>query len=134
MRPTNLLARLSVPLYRASLQVAASPCWKMVVPDVISACLSLDAWTFTPAACWVPLPIASPPPSAFPQSLWGRLTAPIRSATSERGWCRSCSHSLMFRPRGLLPPRSLPPPCVHTGQPWCLRPSRTQVVTFLCIG
>jgi hypothetical protein len=70
MRPTTLLARLSASLYRAALQVAASPCWKMVVPDVISACLSLDAWTLTPAACWVPLPITSPPPSAFPQSLW----------------------------------------------------------------
>jgi hypothetical protein len=31
------------PYIRESLQVAASPCWKMVVPDVISASLSLDA-------------------------------------------------------------------------------------------
>jgi hypothetical protein len=47
---------------------------------------------------------------------------------------RGCSHSLMFRPRGLLPPRSLPPPCLHTGQPWRLHPSRTPVVTGRCIG
>ena len=38
-------------------------------PDVISACLSLDAWTFTPAAWWGHVPLTSPPPSAFPQSL-----------------------------------------------------------------
>jgi len=111
MRPTNLLARLSVPLYRASLQVAASPCWTMVVPDVISACLSLDAWTFTPAVWWVPLPITSPPPSAFPQSSWvGSPRQSVQRLPNGR-WCRSCSHSLMFRPRGLLPPRSLLPPC-----------------------
>ena len=67
-----------------SVQVAASPCCDVVLPDVISACLSLDAWTLTPAARWVPVPIASPPPSAFPQSSWGRLPASIRSATSER--------------------------------------------------
>ena len=73
-----------VPLYHTSLQVAASPCWSRVVPDVISACLSLDAWTLTPAARWVHVPITSPPPSAFPQSSWGRLPASIRSATSER--------------------------------------------------
>jgi hypothetical protein len=59
-----------VALYRESLQVVTSPCWTMVVPDVISACLSLDAWTPTPAAWWVHLPLTSPPPSAFPQSLW----------------------------------------------------------------
>ena len=45
---------------------------------------SLDAWTLTPAVWWVHVPITSPPPSAFPQSSWGRLPAPIRSATSER--------------------------------------------------
>ena len=67
-----------------SVQVAASPCCDVVLPDVISACLSLDAWTLTPAVWWVHGPIASPPPSAFPQSSWGRLPASIRSATSER--------------------------------------------------
>ena len=67
-----------------SVQVAASPCCGVALPDVISACLSLDAWTLTPAAWWVHWPITSPPPSAFPQSSWGRLTALIRSATSER--------------------------------------------------
>ena len=72
------------PSVRGSVQVGASPCWDVVLPDVISACLSLDAWTLTPAARWVHVPITSPPPSAFPQSSWGRLPASIRSATSER--------------------------------------------------
>lgn len=49
----------------------------------------------------------------LPQVPMGRLTATIHSATSERGGVRSRSHSFMFRPRGLLPPRSLPP----QGQP-----------------
>ena len=38
MRPTTFLSRTEVfTLYRGALQVAASPCWKVVVPDVISA-------------------------------------------------------------------------------------------------
>ena len=31
-----------------SSQVVVSPCWKMVLPDVISACPSLCVWTLTP--------------------------------------------------------------------------------------
>ncbi len=39
MRQTILLPPFSVSLYGGSLQVAASPCWKMALPDVISAIL-----------------------------------------------------------------------------------------------
>ena len=35
-------------LARGSLQVAASPCWDLAFPDVISASLSPGAWTPTP--------------------------------------------------------------------------------------
>ena len=59
-----------VSLYPPVCAGLTSPCEKKVVPDVISACLSLDAWPPTPAARWVPLPITSPTPSAFPKSLW----------------------------------------------------------------
>ena len=135
MRSTLLLARLSTTLYRTSLQVAASPCWKRVVPDVISACLSLDAWTFTPAVWWVPVPITSPPPSAFPQSSWGRLPAPIRSATSERevmSGLQSFTHVQASRFAATqVAPTAVPS---STGQPWRIRPSSTPVVTFRCIG
>jgi hypothetical protein len=76
MRPTLVLARPSLGLYRPSLQVAASPCWSRVVPDVISACLFLDAWTLTPAAWRVHLPIS------FPTTI-GLPPVPMRSATRD---------------------------------------------------
>ena len=41
MRPTRFLSRIEAfTLYRESLQVAASPCCKVVVPDVLSAILA----------------------------------------------------------------------------------------------
>src|SRR5260370_39761268 len=40
---------------RRSLQVAASPCWEPVLPDVISAILSSDAWPSTPTVPPSPL-------------------------------------------------------------------------------
>src|SRR5919197_3786853 len=115
--------------------VAASPCCDVALPDVISACLSLDAWTLTPAARWVPVPITSPPPSAFPQSSWGRLPASIRSATSERevmSELQSFTHVQASRFAATqVAPTAVPS---STGQPWRIRPSGTQGVTFLCIG
>jgi hypothetical protein len=53
-----------------SLQVVTSPCCDEALPDVISARLSLDAWTLSAAVCQMHLPITSPAPSAFPQSPW----------------------------------------------------------------
>ena len=47
----NSSRRLRVNYYNGSLQVVTSPCWKMVLPDVISASLSLRAWT--------PIPVGS---------------------------------------------------------------------------
>ena len=118
-----------------SVQVAASPCCDVVLPDVISACLSLDAWTLTPAVWWVHGPIASPPPSAFPQSSWGRLPASIRPATSEReviSGLQSFTHVQASRFAATqVAPTAVPS---STGQPWRIRPSSTPVVTFRCIG
>ncbi len=48
------------------MQVVASPCWEMALPDVISASPSLDDWTCTAAARWVLVPVSSPATSAFP--------------------------------------------------------------------
>jgi len=42
--PTSFSSRL----VGGSLQVAAGPCWEMVLPDVISVGPSLDAWPPTP--------------------------------------------------------------------------------------
>jgi hypothetical protein len=50
MRQTNLLPSYSVPLLDGSSQVVTSPCWMLALPDVVSACLSLDAWPHTPAS------------------------------------------------------------------------------------
>jgi len=76
MRPTPILSLLSVvALYRASLQVAASPCWPRVVPDVISASLSLDACAPLPVASAVHMPVTSRASSAFPE-VQGRVGSP----------------------------------------------------------
>jgi hypothetical protein len=76
MRPTPILSLLSVfALYRASLQVAASPCWTRVVPDVISASLSLDACAPLPVVSAVHMPVTSRASSAFPE-VQGRVGSP----------------------------------------------------------
>ena len=66
---------LSFPLYRESLQVVANPCWKLALPDVISANPSPRVWTLTPAAPVVHLPVSSHRTSAFPPRLIGRRLA-----------------------------------------------------------
>ena len=97
-----------------SVQVAVSPCWEEDLPDVVSAHLSLRAWTPTPAARGVPLPVSSSTTSAFPAFGPGR-----RSATSvqrlqygaffEAAVIHSCSGpQVCSPPRSLLPLRSHP--------------------------
>ena len=70
MRQTKFLRQNFVfhTYIQRSLQVAASPCWKVVLPDVISANLSQDAWALIPAGRRVHLPVSSPTSSAFPKS------------------------------------------------------------------
>jgi hypothetical protein len=63
-----------------SLQVAVSPCWEEDLPGVISAHLSLRAWTPTPVAPVVHVPVSSHRTTAFPTFGTGRRsTTPIRS-------------------------------------------------------
>jgi len=45
---------------------------------------SLDAWTITPAASGVRLPVSSPRASAFPKTVAGRRSADTRATTSAR--------------------------------------------------
>ena len=54
------------PSYTRSLQVAVSPCWESDLPGVVSANLSSRAWTPTPAALVVLLPVSSHKTTAFP--------------------------------------------------------------------
>ena len=55
-----------------SLQVAVSPCCATVLPDAISADLSVRVWTPTPVAPRVHFPVSSPEALAFPAVRTGR--------------------------------------------------------------
>jgi hypothetical protein len=55
-----------------SVQVAVRPCWEQDLPDVLSAPLSRRAWTPTPVALEVLLPVASLKTAAFPSCGPGR--------------------------------------------------------------
>ena len=85
-----------------SLQVAASPGCKLDLPDVISADLFPRAWTSTPAAPKVLLPVTSLGTSAFSQIGRDRRSTMSGHPLPSGGSFRGCSHSLMFRPAGLL--------------------------------
>jgi hypothetical protein len=90
-------------LVSGSLQVAASPCWEMALPDVSSAYPSLDAWTYPPAARAVHVPISSRPASAFPtsQHVGRRLRIPAQSSFVRIRISGSLSF-VIFRPPSLL--------------------------------
>lgn len=91
------------PLYHESLQVAARPCWMEVFPSVISVNLSLDAWTHTPAVPTGALTRFFPGDNGLHHAESGSAlhNIPVRQllyGVASRG----SSHSLMFRPPGLL--------------------------------
>ena len=67
-----------------SMQVAVSPGWEKDLPDVLSASLSRRAWTPTPAARAVPVPVSSLTTAAFPSCGPGRRSTMYRTATSVR--------------------------------------------------
>jgi hypothetical protein len=123
--PPSLLLRTHAPILpppRASVmpsdtrsvQVAVSPCWEKDLPDVISAHLSLRAWTPTPAARGVHLPVSSSTTSAFPSFGPGRRSAtPVQrfqyGALVEAAVIHSCSGpQVCSPPRSLLPIRQTP--------------------------
>jgi len=108
------------PLDNRSTQVAVSPCWVEDLPDVLSAHPSLRAWTPTPAALEVRVPVSSPKTSAFPSFGPGRRSTKSvqrfqSGALFEAAVIRSCSG-----PQVCSPPRSLLP----------LRQRRMAAVTF----
>ena len=92
-----------------SSQVAVSPCCIQLLPSVISADLSSDAWTPTTVVDKVRLPVSSPVTSAFPNTSLGRLNHNSAQRLLSGSNLRGCSHSIIFRPPSLLPPRSFPP-------------------------
>jgi len=104
------------------------------LPDFISANPSLDAWTPTPAAPEVHLPVSSSKTSAFPTLGPGRRVALTRTATSVRD---SVFGAAVIRfASGLqvcLPPRSLLPIPLYIAvwQPWLIHSSNVKSVTSL---
>jgi hypothetical protein len=112
--PSSSLVRTHVPIHGSpsasvgtscggSLQVVASPCWVMDLPDVISASPSSDVWTSSPAAHEVLMLVSSLVASAFPSNRVGRRMATSCPSDFEAGASfRARSHSLMFRPPSLL--------------------------------
>src|SRR5262249_46506569 len=103
-----------VPSDSGSMQVAVSPCWEKDLPDVISAHLSLRAWTPTPVAREVLLPVSSLTTSAFPSFGPGRRSTMSvqrlqHGALVEAAVIRSCSGpQVCSPPRSLLPLRHTP--------------------------
>jgi hypothetical protein len=101
----------------------------LALPDVSSANLSLRAWTPTPAARVVHLPVSSPTTTAFPTLGPGRrLTTSIQrlpyGLVFEAAIILLCSGpQICSPPRSLLPQRLL-----GTGQPWLLRPRLSRFV------
>ncbi len=111
-----------------SLQVVVTPCCELALPDVISANLSPNAWTHTPAVLLVRLLVSSQETTAFTDL--GAARQPTNSVlrllygSSFRG----CSHSLMFRPPVLLATQIVPT-AAFAGQPWLLLPRISRFVT-----
>ena len=121
--PSSCLGRT---LNTRSVQVAVSPCWEKDLPDVISAHLSLRAWTPTPAARVVHLPVSSHTTSAFPPFGPGRRsTMSVQrfqyGAFFEAAVIHSCSG-----PQVCSPPRSLLPirPTPYGSRDFSIRASR----------
>jgi hypothetical protein len=76
-----------------------------------------------------------PHDSGLPPVRTGSALHNVRTATSVRHPFRGCSHSLMFRPAGLLATPVAPTDITHAmWQPWLLRPSLSRFVTSPCPG
>ena len=131
---STLLAASVIPSDSGSMQVAVSPCWEEDLPDVVSAHPSLRAWTPTPAALEVRMPVSSPKTAAFPPFGPGRRsTMPVQrlqhGALFEAAVVHSC------RPAGVLTTQVAPTATASAvGQPWFLRPSLSRFVTSPCPG
>ena len=115
MRQSSTLPLPTVsPLVNGSVPVAVSPGWEEDLPDVISASLSLRAWTPTPAARVVLVPVSSHTTAAFPALGPGRRSAISvqrlqYGAFFEAAVIHSCSGpQVCSPPRSLLPLRTGP--------------------------
>ena len=103
--------RLWSPLAGGSLQIATSLCWIVALPGVISANLSLRAWTPTPAALVVHIPVFLPQDNGLPD---------VRTRSALATSIRQLQYGLFLEaaiihlcsgPQICSPPRLLLPQC-----------------------
>jgi len=104
--PSSCLGR---PLTTRSVQVAVSPCWAKDLPDVLSAHLALRAWTPTPAARVVHVPVSSHTTAAFPPFGPGRRAAKPVQRLQYGALCEAAVICSWSGPQVCSPPRSLLP-------------------------
>ena len=127
-----------------SLQVAACPCWKKALPDVLSSLCGEVRGPVPRRASSVPLPVSSRRAAASPavQEV-RRAETPAMIATSMTNRFRGCSHAVMFRLPHLLGPQGAPTVeaqslrgsrAVYATQRTCGYPSRPVVSLRACIG
>ncbi len=117
-----------------SLQLAVSHCWAQALPDVISANPSPRVWTPTPAAPMGARARCFPTGIGLPRVRTGSAHRFSPTATSVGTHFRSCSHSLIFRPTGLLATQVAPTSGFRPRQQWLLRPRLSRFVTSPCSG
>ena len=98
-----------LPLNNGSVPVAVSPGWEEDLPDVLSAYLSLRAWTSTPAARVVHLPVSSHTTTAFPSFGPGRRSTMSVQRLQYGALFEAVVISSCSGPQVCSPPRSLLP-------------------------
>ena len=123
------------PSVSRSLPVAARPGGASDLPGVSSANLAQRAWTPTPAARGVPLPVAAHPTTAFPTLGPGRRLASSRTATAVRSLFSGlqsfvplqarqfarhpgCSYRRAFRRQAAMAFTSTPLSVRYLAEPW----------------
>jgi len=138
MRQTKTLPRPRfVGLYPGSLQVVASPCWELALPDVISTVCVKALGPIPRRVRPVHLPVSSRTTSASPYEEEVRHAKyPLHYNFSQGSAFRGCSHSLMFRLLNLLDLQVVPTAGSRQGSQAFyttqdLRRYRTQVVASL---
>jgi len=140
--PSSLLIRTHAPDQKApigfgfpysnrSLQVVVTPCCPLALPDVISANLSLDAWTHTPAVLLVHMLVSSQETSAFTDVRAARHSTISVLQLRYRSFfgaavILSCSGLQICSPPRMHLPRIA---FRFSGQPWLLRPRISRFVT-----
>ena len=130
----NPPAASGVPSVSGSMQVAVSPCGEEDLRRY-TAPLSLRAWTPTPAALVVHVPVSSPTTAAFPPFGPGRRSTKPMQRLQHGALSEAAVHSLMFRPAGVLTTQVAPTATASAvEQPWFLHPSLSRFVTSPCPG